>query len=116
MLFFDELLLLLPLNAEGRVGEHVIEGDPAALGIALERVSREAVAEPDVVGVLALDQHVGFADRPGLVVPVLAEQQRVGLGIQVANVFFRYRQHAAGAAGRIEDRLHDVAAPQILLR
>ena len=98
-------LLLFPLHAEGRIGEHVIE----LLRRAVEAILREGVAEDDVVGVLALDEHVGFADGPGFVVPVLAEQLRLGVGVEVANVFLGDGQHAARAAGRIVNRLDDVA-------
>src|SRR5690606_22396939 len=70
----DVLLLLFPLHAEGRIGEHIVEGALLALGVAVEAVLGEGVAEDDVVGVLAFDEHVGLADRPGFVVPVLPEQ------------------------------------------
>ena len=70
----------------------------------------------DVVGVLALDEHVGLADGPGFVVPVLAEELRLGLGVQVADVFLGHREHAAGAAGRVVDGLDHMAAAQVLLR
>ena len=80
-----------------------------ALGVAVEAVPGEAVAEDDVVGVLALDQHVGLADGPGLVVPVLAEQVGIGVGVEVADVALGDREHAAGAAGRVVDGLDDVA-------
>ena len=73
-LVLDVLLLLLPLHAEGRIGEHVVERPFLAVGVAVEAVLGEGVAEDDVVGVLALDEHVGPADGPGLVVPVLAEE------------------------------------------
>ena len=116
MLLLDEALLLLPLHAEGRIGQHVVEGDLLAVCVAIEAVLGEGVAEDDVVGVLALDQHVGLADRPGFVVPVLAEEERIGVGVEIADVFLRYRQHAAGAAGRIVDGLDHVAPAKVLLR
>ena len=112
----DVLLLLLPLHAEGRIGEHVVEGALLAVGVAVEAVLGEGVAEDDVVGVLALDEHVRLADGPGLVVPVLAEQLRVGVGVELADVLLGHREHAAGAAGRVVDGLDDVALAQVLLR
>jgi hypothetical protein len=114
-LVLDVPLLLLPLHAEGRVGQHVVEG-ALALGVAVEAVPGEGVAEDDVVGVLALDQHVSLADGPGLVVPVLAEQVGIGVGVEVADVTLGHREHAAGAAGRVVDGLDHVAAAQVLLR
>ena len=73
VLVLDVFLLLLPLHAEGRIGEHVIE---LFFG---ESVPGERVREDDVVRILTLDEHVGLADSPRLVVPVLAEQQRVAV-------------------------------------
>ena len=115
-LALDVALLLLPLHAEGRVGEHVVEGPLLAVGVAVEAVLGEGVAEDDVVGVLALDQHVGLADRPGFVVPVLAVEMRVGVGVELADVLLGDGQHAAGAAGRVIDRLHDVAVGEVFFR
>jgi hypothetical protein len=85
----DVLLLLLPFHAEGWISQHVVEGAPFPPGLAVEAVLREGVAEDDVVGVFALDEHVGLADRPGLVVPVLAEEMRIGVGVEVADVALR---------------------------
>ncbi len=109
-LALDEPLLLLPLHAERRIGEHVVERPAAASRVAIEAVLGEGVAEHDVVGVLALDQHVGLADRPGLIVPVLAEEVRAGVGVQLTDVLLGDREHAAGAAGRVVDGLDHVAA------
>ena len=82
-LLLDVVLLLLPLHAEGRIGEHVVErrGPPAAA--ARVAIPGEAVAEDDVLGVLALDQHVRPAHRPRLVVPRPA---RRGCGSRLAVV------------------------------
>ena len=63
-LAFDVALLLLPLHAEGRIGEHVVEGVLAAVGTAGVSVVREGVAEDDVLSVLSFQEHVGLADRP----------------------------------------------------
>ncbi len=81
-----------------------------------EAVFREGVAENDVIGVLAFDQHVGFADRPGVVVPILAEEHRLRIAIELVDVLLRDGEHAAGAAGRIVDGFHDVAVRQVFLR
>ena len=70
VLLADLLLDLLPLDAERRVGEHVVEA------LAVEAVVREGVAEDDVVHVLALDEHVGLADGVGLGVQLLPEHDR----------------------------------------
>ena len=115
-LLFDVALLLLPLHAEGRVGEHVIEGPFLAVGGAVKAVLGEGVAEDDVIGVLALDEHVGLADGPGFVVPVLAEELRLGVGVEVADVLLGHGQHAAGAAGGVIDGFDDVAAGEVFLR
>ena len=64
----------------------------------------------------ALDEHVGLADGPGFVVPVLAEELGLRVGVKVADVFLGDRQHAARAAGGIVDGLHHVAAGEVFLR
>ena len=56
VLVADGLLDLLPLHAEGRVGQHVVEQ------LAEQAVVGQRVAEHDVADVLAADQHVGLAD------------------------------------------------------
>ena len=65
----DLLLLLLPVHAEGRIGEEVVEG------LARELVLGEAVAEADVVAaavvVHLLHQHVGRGGGEGALVVVL---------------------------------------------
>ena len=69
VLLLDLLLLLLPVHAEGRIGEEVVEG------LARELVLGEAVAEADVVAaavvVHLLHQHVGGGGGEGALVVVL---------------------------------------------
>jgi hypothetical protein len=100
VLVADGLLDLLPLHAEGRVGEHVVEQ------LAQQAVVAERVAEHDVADVLAADQHVGLADGVRLGVQLLAEQRQPGLGVQLVQVLARHRQHAAGAGGRVVHGAH----------
>ena len=54
----DEFFLLFPFHAERRIGQHVIEGVLLPIGVALKGVFREGVAETDLVGIFALDEHV----------------------------------------------------------
>ena len=103
----------LPLHAEGGIGEHVVEGPLPAPVVVLEGVPREGVPEADVVVVLTLDEHVGLAHRPCLVVPVLSEEVEVRFRVEGVDVLLGHRQHAAGAAGRIVEGLDDVALAQI---
>ena len=65
--FANGLLRLLPLHTERRIGEHVIEH--------LMRVSviGEGVTGLDIRNILALDEHVRFADGVRLVIQLLAE-------------------------------------------
>jgi hypothetical protein len=98
-----ELLPFRPARILSRAASsraHVVEGALRAVGVAVEAVLGERVAEDDVVGVLAFDEHVGLAERPRLVVPVLAEQVRIRVGVEVADVALGDREHAARAAGR----------------
>ncbi len=97
----DGVFDLLPLDPERRVGEQVVELR------ALVAVLGERVAEDDVRGVLALEHHVGPADGVGLGVEFLAEHLEAGVGVELRQVVLGDRQHAAGAAGRVEQRLHD---------
>ena len=54
-------------------------------------ILRECVADADVVGVFALDEHIGLANRPCFVVIVLAEQEGLGLVVEVADVLLGHR-------------------------
>ena len=85
----------------GGIGEQVVEGR------ALVAVLGEGVAEDDVGGVLALEHHVRAADRVGLGVQLLAEDLQAGVGVEGAQVILGHREHPAGAAGRVEERLLD---------
>jgi hypothetical protein len=75
----------------------------------------QGVAEHDVVGLLVLDEHVRAADRPALVVVLLAEQGEVGPRVSGADRLLANRQHAAGAAGRIVDLAVDAGLIDVLL-
>ena len=100
----DLLLLLLPVHAEGRVGEEVVEG------LARELVLGEAVAEADVVAaavvVHLLHQHVGGRGGEGALVVVLPVDVEPRRAVVLAQVVLRLGQHAAGAAGRVEELAH----------
>ena len=114
-LVLDVALLLLPLHAKRWVGQHVVEAAFLALFVAGVGIFGEGVAHGDVVGVFALDEHVGTADGPGFVVPVLPVQMRLGFAVEITDVLFGHRQHATRAAGRVIDGFDDVAAAQVLL-
>ena len=58
-------------------------------------------------GVLPLDHHVRLADGEGLVVQLLPEDLQARVGVQLAQVLLGDGEHAAGAAGRVVERLHD---------
>ena len=104
VLVLDLLLLLLPVHAEGRIGEEVVEG------LASELVVGEAVAEADVVAgavvVHLLHQHVGRRGGEGALVVVLPVDVELRRGVVLAQVVLRFGQHAAGAAGRVEQLAH----------
>jgi len=106
MLAIDEVGLGLPLHAEGRIGQHVVEL------VMRKVVIREAVAEGDVVDVLALDHHVRAADGVCLSVIVLAENFKLGVGIELANVVLSHGEHAAGPASRVVEGLDDALGGQ----
>ena len=97
VLLADFLLDLLPLNAERRIGQHVVE-----LRVSVA-VFRQRVARDDVGDILPLDQHVRLADRIALVVQLLPEHREPGLRVQRRKMFARDRQHSARACGRVVD-------------
>ena len=113
----DVPLLLLPLHAEGRIREHVIERR-GAVAVPSSRVAvpGEAVPEDDVLGILAFDQHVRPAHCPGFVVPVLPIEERLRLAVVLAEILLGDREHAAGPARRVVDSLNDVALAEVRLR
>ncbi len=57
----------LPVDAEGGIGEHVVE----SVGIKL--VVAERIAQFDAADILPFDQHVAFADRVAFGVQLLAK-------------------------------------------
>ena len=96
----DLLLLSLPVHAEGRIGEEVVES------LVLELILGQAVAVPDVVTaavvVHLLHQHVGRRGgerAPVVVLPVDVEPRRP---VVLAQVVLRLGQHAARATGGVE--------------
>ena len=104
MLPLDLFLLLLPVHAKGWVGEQIIEG------LARELVVGEAVAEANVIAaavvVYLLHEHVGRSRGEGALVVVLPVDVEPGRRVVLAQVVLRLGQHAAGAAGGVEEFAH----------
>ena len=100
MLPADLLLDLLPFDAEGRVGQHVVKG-PARMA-----VLRQGIAEGDVGNILTLDQHVSLTDGVGFRVQLLARHGQLGGGVEFLQVLFGHRQHAARSSGGVIDGAH----------
>ena len=116
VLVLDSLALLLPLHAERGIGQHVVERPWLPIGAQVEAVVSKRVPANDVLRVLALQQHVGFAHRPGFVVVVLPVEHGAQLAIVLQQVLLGHRQHSAGATGRVVDRLDHVTRAQVALR
>jgi hypothetical protein len=70
---------------------------------ATEPVVGQGVAEVDVVDVLALDDHVGLAQRIRARIDVLSVEHRAGLRVHLHQVVVGRRQHAPGSGSRIVD-------------
>ena len=85
----------LPLHTKRRIRQKVVE---TAVGVL---VVVEAVPEPDPRGVLALDEHVSPTRSIGFGVDFLPVHMQAALGIEVAQVFLGYRQHAPGSTSRV---------------
>jgi FKBP-type peptidyl-prolyl cis-trans isomerase 2 len=96
----DFRLLLLPVDAEGRVGEEIIECGVGKLIIG------EGVSEADVVTAAVLvhlfHEHVRCRGGVGAFVVILTVDVEPGCRMVFAQVALRFGQHAAGAAGRVE--------------
>jgi len=100
----DLLLLLLPVHAERRIGEEVVEG------LARELVLGEAVAEADVVATAVvvdlLHQHVGCRGGEGALVVILPVDVETRGAVVIAQLVLGLRQHAAGSAGWVKELPH----------
>ncbi len=92
-----------PGFAIGRIGEHEIEAHPG------EFIRGQGRSVLDVLGIVALDHHVGLADGIGFIVDFLAIQKyRIGFyperACRVFQIVLRFGEHAAGATGRVVDQ------------
>ena len=103
---FHRRFFILPLPAEGRIGQHIVKG------LALELVVGQSVAVLDEVGIVALDEHIRLADGEGLVVQLLAKGHQFGGSVELMQILLRHRQHTAGAAGRVIDGLGHIVPGQ----
>ena len=92
---FHCLLLPLPVDAEGRVGDDVLEGEPGEL------ILRQGVTEPHIVGVAAPDHHVRLGDGKGGGIELLPEAGHLNVAVQLVDALFHAAQHLAGAHGHI---------------
>ena len=95
------LLLPLPVDAEGRVGDDVLEG------VAGELILGQGIAEAHVVGISAADHHVCLGNGEGGGVEFLPEAGDFHIGVQIVNALLHAGKHLARAHGHIIDR--DVA-------
>ena len=103
-----ELFFAFPGYAEGRIGDHVVEL------LAREPVFAQGGAEPDVVGVFARDEQVGFADGVGLRIEFLPVYPDFYLRIDILeHPVFADGEHTAGATAGIEHRADLALALQV---
>ncbi len=96
----DDLLLGLPVHAEGRVGQQVVE---AVFGVLVELVVDQGVAVFNTAALETLDQQVGGGNSVGSRVVVLTEDAHGGAVVVGAYPVLRLGEHAASAAGRVAD-------------
>ena len=92
---FHRLLLPLPVDAEGRVGDDVLEGESGEL------IFRQSITEPHIVGVAAPDHHVRLGDGKGGGVELLPEAGHLNVAVQLVDALFHAAEHLAGAHGHI---------------
>ena len=92
---FHRLLLPLPVDAEGRVGDDVLEGESGEL------ILRQSITEPHIVRVAAADHHVRLGDGKGGGVELLPEAGHLNVAVQFVDALFHAAEHLAGAHGHI---------------
>ena len=92
---FHRLLLPFPVDAEGRVGDDVLEGESGKL------ILRQGVTEPHIVGVAAPDHHVRLGDGEGGGVELLPEAGHLNVVVQLMDALFHAAEHLAGSHGHI---------------
>ena len=92
---FHRLLLSLPVNAEGRVGDDVLEGESGKL------IFRQSITEPHIVGVAAPDHHVCLGNGKGGRVELLPEAGHLNVAVQLVDALLHAAEHLAGAHGHI---------------
>lgn len=92
---FHRFLLPLPVDAEGRVGDDVLEGEPGKL------ILGQGITEPHIVGVAAADHHVRLGDGKGGGVELLPEAGHFNVAVQLVDALFHAAEHLAGAHGHI---------------
>ncbi len=78
MFGLDFLADVLPVLAEGRIGEHIAE---LFVG---EQVAGKGVLTLDVLRILALHQHVSLGDGVGFFVDLLTVEMHVEVGVDRA--------------------------------
>ena len=102
VLGLHRLLLPLPVDAERRVGDDVLEG------VAGELILGQGVTEAHVVGIATPDHHVRLGNGEGGGVELLPEAGDADLRVQLMDALLHAGEHLAGAHGHV---VHgDVAA------
>ena len=104
MFLFHRLGLPLPIDAERRVGDDVIEL------VLRELIVVQGVAELHVVRIAAANQHVGFGDAVGEGVQLLPERGDDRIRIQLMQPFFHAGEHLTGSHGHVVNRFVDSLA------
>ena len=92
---FHRLLLPLPVDAEGRVGDDVLEGESGEL------IFRQSITEPHIVGVAAPDHHVRLGDGKGGGIELLPKAGHLNVAVQLVDALLHAAQHLAGSHGHI---------------
>lgn len=92
---FHGFLFPFPVDAEGRVGDDVLEGEAGEL------ILRQSIAEPHIVGVAAADHHVRLGDGKSGGVELLPEAGHLNVAVQLVDALLHAAEHLAGAHGHI---------------
>ena len=108
MLFLYGCLRGLPLNAERRIGDDIIEL------IARELVVAKGISLTHVLGIAALDERVGLGNGKGLVVQLLTITGDLSLGVYLQKALCQTTQHLTGAHGHVVDGSRDALVLQLL--
>lgn len=87
--------LAFPVDAEGRIGDAVVEG------VSRELIVIQRVSELHIVGIASTDEHIRLGDSEGKRIDLLTVADDLRFGVQCLNPFFHAGEHLACAHSHV---------------